>query len=108
MALVIAPTRELAMQVKRELDWLYEMTGAVLKSCVVGMDIRNVRRALERGALIVVGTPRRICDHIRRGELDLSYLRVSVLAQAAHKCTLPSRAAPHFSLTLAPDTPPHL
>ncbi len=57
LALVIAPTRELAMQVKREFEWLYEMTGAVIASCVGGMDIRTERRVLERGAHIVVGTP---------------------------------------------------
>ncbi len=57
LAVVVAPTRELAMQVKRELEWLYEMTGAVIASCVGGMDIRSERRALERGAHIVVGTP---------------------------------------------------
>ena len=46
LAMVIAPTRELAMQVMRELEWLYELTGAVIASCVGGMDIRNELRAL--------------------------------------------------------------
>src|SRR5262245_52412694 len=55
LALAIAPTRELALQVKRELEWLYEKTGAVVAGCVGGMDVRNERRALERGAHIVVG-----------------------------------------------------
>ena len=41
LALVIAPTRELALQVKRELAWLYAKAGAVLASCVGGMDIRD-------------------------------------------------------------------
>ncbi|EEF22172.1 dead box ATP-dependent RNA helicase, putative, partial [Ricinus communis] len=75
LALVIAPTRELALQVKRELEWLYEMTGALIVSCVGGMDIRSERRALERGAHIVVGTPGRLCDHIRRKALDMSALK---------------------------------
>jgi len=57
LALVVAPTRELALQVKRELDWLYAETGAIIASCVGGMDIRTERRNLERGAHIVVGTP---------------------------------------------------
>ena len=82
LALVIAPTRELAMQVKREFEWLYEMTGAVIASCVGGMDIRSERRVLERGAHIVVGTPGRICDHIRRNALDMSEVRVAVLDEA--------------------------
>ena len=67
LALVVAPTRELALQVKRELDWLYEQTGASIASCVGGMDIRTERRALERGVHIVVGTPGRLRDHIERG-----------------------------------------
>ena len=56
LALVIAPTRELALQVKRELAWLYAKAGAVLASCVGGMDMRDERRALARGAHIVVAT----------------------------------------------------
>ncbi len=60
LALVIAPTRELALQVKRELEWLYEMAGATIASCVGGMDMRTERRDLARGAHIVVGTPGRL------------------------------------------------
>ncbi|MDO1581261.1 DEAD/DEAH box helicase [Rhizobium oryzicola] len=103
LALVIAPTRELAMQVKRELDWLYEMTGAVIASCVGGMDIRNERRALERGAHIVVGTPGRICDHIRRNALDMSELRVAVLDEADEMLDLGFREDLEFILDEAPD-----
>ena len=43
LGLIIAPTRELAMQVKRELQWLYAETGAVIASCVGGMDMRDER-----------------------------------------------------------------
>ncbi|MEI2514582.1 DEAD/DEAH box helicase, partial [Acinetobacter soli] len=68
-ALVIAPTRELAIQVQRELSWLY--AGARVASCVGGMDPRAERRALERGAQIVVGTPGRLRDHLERGALIL-------------------------------------
>ena len=103
LALVIAPTRELAMQVKRELEWLYEMTGAVIASCVGGMDIRNERRALERGAHIVVGTPGRICDHIRRNALDMSELRVAVLDEADEMLDLGFREDLEFILEAAPD-----
>ena len=82
LGLAVAPTRELALQVKRELEWLYAETGAVIASCVGGMDIRTERRALERGAHIVVGTPGRLCDHIRRNALDMSDLRAVVLDEA--------------------------
>ena len=82
LALIVAPTRELAFQVTRELGWLYAKTGARVASCVGGMDMRDERRALERGAHIVVGTPGRLRDHILRGSLDMTGLRAIVLDEA--------------------------
>jgi ATP-dependent RNA helicase DeaD len=82
LALCIAPTRELAMQVKGELEWLYRETGAQIASCVGGMDARAERKALQRGAHIVVGTPGRLRDHIERNALDLSEIRATVLDEA--------------------------
>lgn len=82
LALVIAPTRELALQVKRELSWLYGQAGATLASCVGGMDMRDERRALERGAHIVVATPGRLRDHVMRGSIKLGSLRAVVLDEA--------------------------
>ena len=82
LALVIAPTRELAIQVSRELDWLYANAGARVVTCVGGMDPMKERRALAGGAHIVVGTPGRLRDHLERGALDLSSLRVAVLDEA--------------------------
>ena len=46
------------------------------------MEMRQERRALADGAHIVVGTPGRICDHIRRGSLDMNSIRVVVLDEA--------------------------
>ncbi len=82
LALVIAPTRELAMQVSVELTWLYAQTGARVETCVGGMDPRREQRALAAGSHIVVGTPGRLKDHLERGNLDLSALRVVVLDEA--------------------------
>ncbi len=82
LALVIAPTRELALQVNTELAWLYRETGAIVVSCVGGMDPRREQRALAAGCHIVVGTPGRLKDHLERGNLDLSALRVVVLDEA--------------------------
>jgi ATP-dependent RNA helicase DeaD len=82
LALAIAPTRELAQQVSRELEWLYAKTGARIVTCVGGMDPVKERRALERGATIVVGTPGRLRDHLERGKLNLSSLRAIVLDEA--------------------------
>ncbi len=81
-ALVIAPTRELAMQVHRELSWLYAQTGARILSCIGGMDGQREGRALEAGCHIVVGTPGRLCDHLARGRLKLGELAVVVLDEA--------------------------
>ncbi|WP_420140481.1 DEAD/DEAH box helicase [Sphingomonas sp.] len=81
-ALVIAPTRELALQVSRELIWLYGPAGARIVTCVGGMDASKERRQLNHGATIVVGTPGRLRDHLERGALDLSALRIAVLDEA--------------------------
>ena len=82
LALVVTPTRELAMQVKAELQWLYKLTGAQIASCVGGMDMRSERRTLDRGAHIVVGTPGRLRDHIERSSLDVRELKAVVLDEA--------------------------
>ena len=104
LGLVIAPTRELALQVKRELDWLYALTGAVVASCVGGMDMRDERRALDRGAHIVVATPGRLKDHIMRGSMDMSGLRAVVLDEADEMLDLGFREDLEFILAKAPAT----
>lgn len=82
LALVIAPTRELALQVSREFIWLYGKAGARIATCVGGMDAAKERRALGYGAQIVVGTPGRLRDHLERGALELSALKTVVLDEA--------------------------
>jgi len=103
LALVIAPTRELALQVKRELSWLYGEAGAVLASCVGGMDMRTERRALDKGAHIVVATPGRLRDHIMRGSLDMRALRAVVLDEADEMLDLGFREDLEFILDAAPE-----
>lgn len=104
LALVIAPTRELALQVKRELEWLYAPTGAQIASCVGGMDMRTERRALDRGAHIVVGTPGRLRDHIQRNSLDMSQLRAAILDEADEMLDLGFKEDLEFILGSAPET----
>ncbi|MEY2943112.1 MAG: hypothetical protein RLY97_1126, partial [Pseudomonadota bacterium] len=82
LALVIAPTRELALQVSRELSWLFGNAHARITTCVGGMDPSKERRALYAGTHIVVGTPGRLRDHLERSALDLSSLRYVVLDEA--------------------------
>ena len=102
LAMIIAPTRELALQVQRELEWLYADTGARIASCVGGMDIRSERRVLERGSHIVVGTPGRLRDHITRNALDMSQLRVVVLDEADEMLDMGFREDLEFILGEAP------
>ncbi|MBO6881968.1 MAG: DEAD/DEAH box helicase [Marivita sp.] len=103
LALVIAPTRELAMQVKRELAWLYAQAGVVMASTVGGMDMRDERRALERGAHIVVATPGRLRDHIMRSSIDLSQCRAVILDEADEMLDLGFREDLEFILGEAPE-----
>ena len=102
LALIIAPTRELAMQVQRELAWLYAETGARVASCVGGMDVRSEKNALAAGAHIVVGTPGRLRDHLERGRLDMSGLRAVVLDEADEMLDLGFREDLQFILEATP------
>lgn len=81
-ALVVAPTRELALQVARELTWLFRGAGWRVATCVGGMDIRREMRALDFGAHLVVGTPGRVVDHLERGSLQTSSIQAVVLDEA--------------------------
>ncbi|MCC8235421.1 DEAD/DEAH box helicase [Pinisolibacter aquiterrae] len=101
-ALVIAPTRELALQVERELAWLFEETEARIVPCVGGMDPRAERRRLHMGSHIVVGTPGRLRDHIERGGLDLSAMRAVVLDEADEMLDMGFREDLEFILEATP------
>ena len=102
VALVIAPTRELALQVSNELQWLYAQTGARIVSCVGGMDPKVERQALNRGCHIVVGTPGRLRDHVERGSLDLSTLQAVVLDEADEMLDMGFQEDLTFILDAAP------
>jgi ATP-dependent RNA helicase DeaD len=104
LALVIAPTRELALQVSKELEWLYASAGARIVTCVGGMDPMKERRALNGGAHIVVGTPGRLRDHLERGALDLSSIRAVVLDEADEMLDMGFREELEEILDATPDT----
>ena len=104
LALIVAPTRELALQVQRELAWLYEHADGRVVSCVGGMDPRREQRELAAGAHIVVGTPGRLCDHLRRNRLDISELKVVVLDEADEMLNLGFREDMEFILKTTPET----
>ncbi|HHH28328.1 MAG TPA: DEAD/DEAH box helicase [Polyangiaceae bacterium] len=82
LALLVAPTRELAVQVHRELSWLFEETPLSLVVVTGGANMRRERRALRQRPELVVGTPGRLLDHLRQGTLDLGDARQVVLDEA--------------------------
>ncbi|MEZ5542153.1 MAG: DEAD/DEAH box helicase [Pseudomonadota bacterium] len=79
-ALVLAPTRELAIQVAEAFQkYASHMPGFHVLPIYGGQDYRTQIRALQRGVHVVVGTPGRVMDHMRRGTLTLDALRTLVL-----------------------------
>ena len=82
-ALVIAPTRELAAQVQKELAWLFAGVRGVKVECVTGgTSVGQERQRLRYNPRIVVGTPGRLLDHIKSKALDLSSTTQLVLDEA--------------------------
>ena len=83
LALIVAPTRELAAQIQSELTWLYEEMPK-LKVAVVtgGTDISRERRVLSKRPQILVGTHGRLLDHARNRALNLSEIQHVVLDEA--------------------------
>lgn len=82
-ALVIAPTRELASQVREELDWFFaELPDAGVECVTGGTSVFHERKRLARGCRVLVGTPGRLVDHLRSRALDLSGVREVVLDEA--------------------------
>ena len=81
-ALVLAPTRELAVQVEREAAVLFEGTGIVTVAVYGGVVYKKQMDALRNGAQLIVGTPGRVLDHLLRRTLDLGDLRELVFDEA--------------------------
>jgi ATP-dependent RNA helicase DeaD len=102
LALIIAPTRELAMQVQGELSWLYHYAGARVVALVGGMDPGRERRQLADGVHIVVGTPGRLRDHLERRALKMSAIQVVVLDEADEMLDMGFREDLHFILDTTP------
>jgi ATP-dependent RNA helicase DeaD len=116
-ALILTPTRELALQVARELAQLAQFRGTKIVPIYGGAPMGRQISALEEGAHVVVGTPGRVLDHLRRGTLDPSHIRVFVLDEADEMLsmgfakelhaiieTLPAeRQGLYFSATIPPD-----
>lgn len=82
LALVLTPTRELAVQVAEEATQLGKHKDLRVAAIYGGAPMGAQVKALEDGAEFIVGTPGRVYDHIRRGTLDLSHAMVAVLDEA--------------------------
>ncbi len=81
--LVLAPTRELAIQVAEAFQkYAKHISGFRVLPVYGGSDYRGQQRQLERGVHVVVGTPGRVMDHMRRKTMDLSKLKTLVLDEA--------------------------
>jgi len=81
--LVLAPTRELAIQVAEAFQkYASEIPGFHVLPIYGGQDMTSQLRQLKRGAHVVVGTPGRVMDHLRRGSLNLNNLKSLVLDEA--------------------------
>lgn len=116
-ALVLTPTRELALQVARELTQIAQFRGTQVTAIYGGAPMGKQIEALASGTQIVVGTPGRVLDHLRRKTLDPSNVKIFVLDEADEMLsmgfakelhaiaeTLPKeRQGLFFSATIPPD-----
>ena len=100
--LIIAPTRELALQVQNELDWLYSKTSICIVSCVGGMDMRTEKRNLKKFPDIILGTPGRLKDYLEREVINLSKVKVVVLDEADEMLNLGFREELEYILSQTP------
>ena len=82
--LILAPTRELATQIEREISVLARYTDVSTLTVFGGVPIRQQSRRLDAGPDIVVGCPGRVLDHLQRGAMDSSGIDTLVIDEADH------------------------
>ncbi|MBO0980930.1 DEAD/DEAH box helicase [Microbacterium sp. SD291] len=87
-AIILAPTRELALQIDRTIQPIARSVGLFTTQIYGGVPQGRQVGALKKGVDIVIGTPGRIEDLINQGKLDLSDCRIAVLDEADHMCEL--------------------
>jgi len=81
-ALVLAPTRELAQQIEKVMRALGDYLGVKVHACVGGTSVREDQRILQSGVHVVVGTPGRVFDMLRRQSLRPDHIKMFVLDEA--------------------------
>jgi len=87
-ALILAPTRELALQIDRTVQPIAQSVGLFTTQIYGGVPQARQVGALQRGVDIIIGTPGRIEDLIEQGRLNLSEVQITVLDEADHMCDL--------------------
>uniref|UniRef100_UPI0028D872BF DEAD/DEAH box helicase n=1 Tax=uncultured Microbacterium sp. TaxID=191216 RepID=UPI0028D872BF len=87
-AIILAPTRELALQIDRTIQPIARSVGLFTTQIYGGVPQGRQVGALKKGVDIVIGTPGRVEDLINQGKLDLSDCRIAVLDEADHMCEL--------------------
>jgi superfamily II DNA/RNA helicase len=87
-ALILAPTRELALQIDRTVQPIAQSVGLFTTQIYGGVPQGRQVGALQRGVDIVIGTPGRVEDLIEQGRLDLSEVAITILDEADHMCDL--------------------
>ncbi|MCG5215008.1 DEAD/DEAH box helicase [Streptosporangium sp. KLBMP 9127] len=88
LAVILVPTRELALQVHDALEPLGRGLSLRMKTVVGGMSMGKQIEALRRGVEVVVATPGRLTDLVQQGECSLEEVQVTVLDEADHMCDL--------------------
>lgn len=101
-ALVVAPTRELARQVEEELGWLFAGCPGRVASVAGGASYRDEGRALAKGPAVIVATPGRLLDHLKRGNVDPGDAAAVVLDEADRMLDLGFREDLEAILALLP------
>ena len=87
-ALILAPTRELALQIDRTIQPIARSVGLFTTQIYGGVPQARQVGALNKGVDIIIGTPGRIEDLVKQGKLDLSEVRITVLDEGDHMCEL--------------------
>ena len=77
--LIVAPTRELALQVFEEILWLFKNTKLIAVTSIGGMDINKERKKISKKFNLLIGTPGRINDHLRKKYLSLLFQEQTML-----------------------------
>lgn len=80
--LIVAPTRELSLQIAFVVHSIGEFMGVKVHACVGGTSVKEDITKLKSGIHMVVGTPGRICDMMKRGFFKTDYLRLFVMDEA--------------------------